>query len=669
MRHHIYLMTMLLCLCGLAANASAESLATLHALGPVSNNSMENSHQAQAPPVQHRALALIEQRVNVVINNGFASVEVFHTFANKNSSSIEAMYRIPLPEKALLSELSIIRGEVTQEGEVIAKDKARKIYEQEKQAGNDAALAEKNSYKWHEFRITPVAAHSEITMRHRYYQPLVIDHGIGKFLFPREAGGTEDAGAQSFWQGNVSENNSKFQFNCEVRSAVPLAEVRVPGFPTANTHKTQTADENTEQQDTWKIKLNENQSAGKDVVVYYRLQDNAPGRVEMLTYKPEADKPGYFMMILTPGLDLQPILQGTDYTFVLDVSGSMRGKLGTLASGVQKALGRLRDIDRFRIIKFSNSAQVVIPFTPATLQNVQAACQTVGGLGVEGGTNMYAGMQAGFSKIDADRPAAVILVTDGVTNTGVTSPKEFYKLSSKYDVRLFSFLMGNSSNWPLLDVISKASGGFYTAVSNQDDIIGQILMAKDRMCRESLHHAQLKIKGVRCFDTTDGAFKKIYHGQQLIIFGRYDKGGQADIELKAKLSGADKNYQTQIAFPDISNDFPELERLWAMNRIEDLYRQTMIGKTKEEEATTAERDLGVAYQIVTDETSMLVLSDEAFVRHGIDRQNKQRIAKERVVQQQRQQQPTRSYRVDNKKPMFQRPANKVTRPSSGSGSG
>ena len=76
------------------------------------------------------------------------------------------------------------------------------------------------------------------------------------------------------------------------------------------------------------------------------------------------------------------------------------------------------------------------------------------------------------------------------------------------------------------------------------------------------------------------------------------------------------------------------------------------------------RDLGVAYQLVTDETSMIVLSSEGFKRHGIDRKNKERSATERAAQAQRQvsqaSNPTPvSSRVDQSKPMFKHQAPRI----------
>src|SRR6185436_2833655 len=102
-------------------------------------------------------------------------------------------------------------------------------------------------------------------------------------------------------------------------------------------------------------------------------------------------------------------------------------------------------------------------------------------------------------------------------------PAEFHKLLKTVDVRLFSFLMGNSANWPLMRTIADATGGFYAGVSNDDDIVGQLMLAKSKITHEALHHAAFKFgNGIRVYDTTGDNPQKIYRGQQLVLFGRYE---------------------------------------------------------------------------------------------------------------------------------------------------
>jgi Ca-activated chloride channel family protein len=72
------------------------------------------------------------------------------------------------------------------------------------------------------------------------------------------------------------------------------------------------------------------------------------------------------------------------------------------------------------------------------------------------------------------------------------------------------------------------------------------------------------------FDTTGAAIRKLYRGQQLALFGRYENGGEATVELRARLTGQDQTYTTRFAFPAEDVDHPEIERLWAMAMVEDL---------------------------------------------------------------------------------------------------
>jgi len=399
-----------------------------------------------------------------------------------------------------------------------------------------------------------------------------------------------------------------------------------------------------------------------------------------MTYKPKADQPGTFMLTLTPGGDLAAIgdttapagapqsgmtysesitvnsTAGADYIFVLDASGSMLQKMPTLVRGVQQALAHFKSGDRFRIIIFdSRASELTHGFVGANPESVALWSKKLEQLHPPvGGTNVYEGLEAGLHAVEADRATSILLVTDGVTNEGIVDPKEFYALLKKYDVRVFGFLMGNNGNWPLMRLIADASGGFYEAVSNDDDIIGAILLAKSKIVSEAMHDAKLTIDGVKTFDRTDDVVTKIYRGQQLVIFGRYEKGGPANVTLAAKMTGQDATYKTAFDFPDVSTDYPELERMWALAGIERAVMKENAGFASPEEAKKAIQTLGLKYQLVTDYTSMIVLGDGDFVKRGIARTNRERVAVESQAHASRT--PPASNRVDTSRPMFNGPA-------------
>jgi Ca-activated chloride channel homolog len=610
----------------------------------------------------HAPIQIRSHQVNVTINNGFAQTEVLQTFFNPNPADLEAVYAFPVPKSASLSEVTITSGEKTLQGEVLPKQEAQTIYEEEKSKGNDAGLTTKDGYQNYEFKISPVRANAETRLRFVYYQPLEIDTGVGRYVYPLEEGGTDEV-AKSFWQPVHSAVEGALSINVELKSAWPVDDVRVPGFESAAVTNKLDSGHYTLKLDRTSAKLD------RDFVFYYRLADNLPGRVEVIPYRADKSKPGTFMMVVTPGIDLKPITQGADYTYVLDVSGSMQGKIATLANGVGQALGQMRPSDRFRLITFETDARQILGWTPATPENVTRATDLVKTLQPGGSTNIYAGLQLALKDLDADRATSLVLVTDGVTNEGIVDPAKFHALLKQNDIRFFGFLLGNNSNWPLMRAMGDATGGFYAGVSNADDIVGQLLLAKSKIAFESLHDASFKFTGARVSETTGDYPQKIYRGQQLVIFGRYDGAGKATVTLDAKLTGQDQTYKTTFDFPEVDTDNPEIERLWAMAQIEQIELKESIGKMPASESKDAITDLGVAYQLVTDHTAMIVLDDATHAARGIDRKNQRRVATEQAAQSVRASQPVKNYQVDAQQPTYSAPAPHVSRSFGGGGGG
>jgi len=486
-------------------------------------------------------------------------------------------------------------------------------------------------------------------MRFVYYQPLEIDTGIARYVYPLEEDGTDEL-AKSFWTRTETVDGT-FSANVEVKSAWPVADLRVPGNEASATIELLG-------ESHARIRVESQQATvSRDPVVYYRLEDDLPGRVEVVAYRPDRTKPGTFMAVVTPGLDLQPLASGADYVLVLDVSGSMSsGKLSTLTHGVSQVIGDLDPNDRFRVITFNNSARdLTRGFEVATPENVARSLEQISRIAAGGGTNLYEGIELAVRKLDADRATSLILVTDAVTNTGIVDPRAFHKLMGKYDVRLFGFLLGNSGSWPLMRTIAEASGGFHSQVSNADDILGQILLAKSKVTHESLHRAALKIRGVETEDTTGEVIGKVHRGQQLVLFGRYRDSGHAKMALEATLTGKDEVYETTFTFPEFDDRHPELERLWALAMIEELEDRAHAGLLDGDEMREAIRGLGVDYQLVTDETSMIVLDDASFERHGIERRNRARSALEKAAQSAGASATIANHRVDRDRPTFDLP--------------
>ena len=606
------------------------------------------------------ALQIKQHHVNVVIEDGYALTQVEQVFHNPNPQDLEAIYSFPVPDKAAVAEFTVWIDGKPVTGEVLEKQQARQVYEQEKQAGREAGLTEKDEYRTFDISFSPVRANQDAKIKLVYLQPAHVDTGIGRYVYPLEEGGVDEQ-KLAFWTANEAVQE-QFSFNVQLKSSYPIDALRLPNNPQAVISK-QSSGEWNARIDAGAAAAQEGQlqqgqstqpayTLDKDLVVYWRHQAGLPGSVDMLTYKPQGSDKGTFMLTVTPGDDLKPVTEGVDWVFVLDISGSMQGKYATLADGVQKALGKMRPDDRFRIILFNSSTRELTPgYVNASPAHISYYSQAVAAIQPNNGTNLFAGLKTGLGSIDADRTSAIVLVTDGVANVGETEQRRFIELLKQKDIRLFTFVMGNSANRPLLNALTKSSNGFSASISNSDDIVGKILEATSKVTHESLHGVKVDISGVRVADLTPSTIGSLYRGQQLVLFGHYWGDGMADIELSGKISGQKKVYRTRIAFPEREALNPELERLWAYASIEDMMEE-IHNFGEDADIKQAVTDLAVQYGLVTDYTSMLVVRDEVFDAMGIKRNNKQRLSIEHAAQQQRAQQAPVSHRVDTQQPMY-----------------
>ena len=158
---------------------------------------------------------------------------------------------------------------------------------------------------------------------------------------------------------------------------------------------------------------------------------------------------------------------------------------------------------------------------PADTATVEAMLKKMDSLSAGGGTNLYDGLQSAVRSLDVDRTTAVMLVTDGVANVGPSQLTQFLNLMEKVDVRIFTAIMGNSANEPLLEGLTKHMEGFAMNVSNDDDIVGLMIQMTSKVTHEAMHNVNVSIKGVRTTELTPAKFSRIYRGEQIVMFGKY----------------------------------------------------------------------------------------------------------------------------------------------------
>ncbi|MDD1781813.1 VIT and VWA domain-containing protein [Enterovibrio sp. ZSDZ35] len=629
----------------------------------------------------YQDLTIQTHHVDVVIEDGYATTSIEQVFYNPNDDVLEAHYSFPVPQKAVVGEFIYWIDGTPVIAEAVKKKEARKIYEDQKAKGNATAITEKDDFKTFEMRVFPVQPKQTVKVRLVYLQDALLDHGIGRYVYPMEEGGVDEE-KNSFWTRNDAVEQA-FSFNVTLRSAYPVDGVRLPAHP--NAVITETPDGEHIQ---WQALLSNQQGAvveegeanagqtvtpvarlDQDVVFYWRLQDGLPGRLDLVAYRdPNISSKGTVKLTFTPGDDLVPVTQGRDWVFILDKSGSMSGKYSTLVEGVRQGLEKLPQQDRFRVVMFDNSTyDLTNGFKPANKENVSQVLAAIENVQPDNGTNLYEGMQAALKKLDQDRPTGVVLVTDGVANVGVTAKRKFLEMMEKHDVRLFTFIMGNSANTPLLIPMTKVSNGVATSVSNSDDIIGHLMNISSKLTHQAYRNVSVDIDGVKIKDLTPEEIGSLYRGEQLVMFGHYFKAGKGKVTLSMDVEGETRRYTTEVMLPETATRNPELERMWALSAIKDLEATMDYFEEKDRDTESAIEDIALEYGLLTDYTSLLVVEEDVFAQLGLDRNNKTRVETEQQARAQRKTANVSPSRADTQQPMFSQPA--PTHSGGGSGGG
>jgi Ca-activated chloride channel family protein len=158
-----------------------------------------------------------------------------------------------------------------------------------------------------------------------------------------------------------------------------------------------------------------------------------------------------------------------DLVVVVDHSGSMAsdGRLEKVKVGLQTLVDNLQDADRIALISFDDTVTTDAPFTDAL--DRPHLHQVVTALEPRGGTNIYAGLEAGFQMLgeapNNERQNRVIFLSDGLATVGETSQSAIMAMSTTWITRgigLTTIGVGSDFDVELMrGLAERGAGNFY----------------------------------------------------------------------------------------------------------------------------------------------------------------------------------------------------------------
>lgn len=566
-------------------------------------------------------LEIKEHEVHVTINNGIAVTHVTQIFQNTENRQVEALYTFPVPKGASVSNFSMWINGKEMVGEVIEKKRAREIYNSYKAKRRDPGLLEQINYKTFEMRIFPINAGAEQKVQISYYQELNIDHDQAAYVYPLATVTRKDI---------QSRTTGKFAINADIKSAVPVKEINSPShgdlFVVAK-HSESYCQASLE---------TSGGSLASDVVINYDLSRPRTG-IDMITSKTDGED-GYFCMTLTGGEELKRLDTGMDYIFLLDVSGSMAhdSKLIVSRNSIEAFIDELGEKDAFEVMTFNVSPDMLFgnlqTATSGTKEKARGYLET---RRARGGTVLAPAMSTAYKYGNPDRTLNVVILSDGMTEQ--SERRALLKMieSRPRNARVFCIGIGNEVNRPLLEQLAEDSGGLAAFISRGDNFKRAAKAFRRKLMRPVATDLEIELSGIRAYDIEPSVLPNLYHGSPIRIYGRYAGSGEAEISLKGSVQGVETKQSATMQFPKKDPDNPEIERMWAWKRIDQLLKKADRTGTRKS-VTNEIIGLGEGYSIVTEYTSFLVLeNDGEYKRWKIERRNALRLDRDRKAQERR----------------------------------
>lgn len=170
-------------------------------------------------------------------------------------------------------------------------------------------------------------------------------------------------------------------------------------------------------------------------------------------------------------------LRPLNLSLVIDKSGSMADdqKMDHVKQALATLISKLRPQDKISITAFDSDANVVFPTQP--LGDGTAALEAINRLEPGSSTNLSDGLKLGYQEAmegyEKDSTNRVILLTDGIANTGETNPQTIAQTSVQYNDRgidLSTIGVGRDVNMDLLRELANSGRGIFHFVEDSADI-------------------------------------------------------------------------------------------------------------------------------------------------------------------------------------------------------
>jgi Ca-activated chloride channel family protein len=339
-----------------------------------------------------------------------------------------------------------------------------------------------------------------------------------------------------------------------------------------------------------------------------------------LTWKPAAEKApsvglfrehigdaDYLLAFVTPPsaeqAEQKPLPR--EVIFVIDNSGSMGGtSIIQAKASLIYALGRLQPNDRFNVIRFDHTMDVLFPNSvPADREHLGSATSFVGGLRAEGGTEMVPAMRAALTDnatAEANYVRQVVFLTDGA----IGNEQQLFDTitAMRGRSRVFMVGIGSAPNTFLMTRAAELGRGTFTHIGSVEQVEERMRGLFAKLENPAVTNLTAKFSDANA-DMTPAAIPDLYRDEPLVLAAKLDQLN-GSVEIKGRIG--DRPWILTLPLANAAEG-KGLSKLWARRKIDDAEIARTMQAATAPDADKTILALALEHQLVTRLTSLVAV--------------------------------------------------------------
>ncbi|WFU72395.1 marine proteobacterial sortase target protein [Bradyrhizobium sp. CB2312] len=563
--------------------------------------------------------------VDITVSGPTLRARVTQIFRNPTKDWVEATYVYPLATGGGVDTLKMVVGDRVIVGDIKERQQARVIYEQARRAGQKAALTEQERPNIFTNSVANIGPGETVLVQIEYQEPV---HQSGNeyslrlplVVAPRynPAPIVQSVDFRQDGSGWGATSSDPVPDRDRISPPVLNPANNAPVNPTSITVRLKAGFALGEvRSHHHNVKLESPDTTTRVVT----LADGAvpADRDFELTWKPAAEKApsvglfrervgdaDYLLAFVTPPSAEQATQKPLprEVVFVIDNSGSMGGtSIVQAKASLLYALGRLQPNDRFNIIRFDDTMDVLFPASvPADTAHLSEANAFVSALQARGGTEMVPAMRAALTdKLgDTNMVRQVVFLTDGA----IGNEQQLFETitAMRGRSRVFMVGIGSAPNTYLMTRAAEVGRGAFTHIGSVEQVEERMRGLFAKLENPAVTGLSAKFSQAKA-DVTPAIIPDVYRDEPLVLAARLDKLA-GSIEIKGRVG--DRPWSVTLPLQNAAEG-KGLSKLWAKRKIGDAEVARTLREMTPEDSDKAILALALDHQIVTRLTSLVAV--------------------------------------------------------------